>query len=238
MKKKKFFWSKSTDEEKREHTRYLLEKRIKRKGSGCWIWNGSLTRWGYGDIRVGGTVKPKHSNAHRIAWEVYKGPIEKGIFVCHKCDNRKCVNPDHLFLGTPKENQHDMIKKGRQKTLKGEECSWATLTNKDVLKIIEMFKNGSNSPQVAKKFNISTKHASDIKRGRRWKHIGDRTGIKKIEANKRKLTVPLVREIKEKQLKGVRICEVMRQYKLSRSTVDDIYKNRTWKHLLQQQLRG
>lgn len=81
----------------------------------CWIWTASFFTNGYGQFRHGsrtdGTRKLDH--AHRMAYRLEVGQIPEGMLVCHKCDNKKCVNPDHLFLGTSKDNTQDMIKKGR-----------------------------------------------------------------------------------------------------------------------------
>lgn len=78
--------------------------------SGCWEFQRSLNRAGYGCIKY----KGKRYGAHRLSWILTNGEIESNkIFVCHKCDNPKCINPDHLFLGTNKDNMQDCLKKGR-----------------------------------------------------------------------------------------------------------------------------
>ena len=87
---------------------------IVNKATGCWEWDCQLFSTGYGKIEYNDEIgKRKCTPAHRLSYRLYKGEIKDALQVCHKCDNRKCVNPEHLWLGTQKDNVLDMLQKGR-----------------------------------------------------------------------------------------------------------------------------
>ena len=134
--------------------------------SACQIFEGSKDQKGYGLKRY----KGKLYRAHRLTWLLTRGEIPEGYLVCHRCDNPSCVNVDHLFLGTPKDNTTDMINKKRQGIFTGELNGFSKLKEQDVLYIRS---NTRKCPQkvLAKQFNVSQTTISDIQLGKIWKHI-------------------------------------------------------------------
>ena len=89
---------------------YLWERVELEPNTGCWLWSLHLDRYGYGQT----AHKSKRITAHRLSYIAFKGPIPNGLSVCHKCDTPACINPDHLWLGTNKQNAEDSVKKGRR----------------------------------------------------------------------------------------------------------------------------
>lgn len=139
---------------------------IKTRGT-CWLWTGYRNREGYG--RISSREGPK--SAHRVSYEIFKGPIPEGSLVCHSCDHPWCVNPAHLWVGTNQDNMTDMIKKGRQGKLYGEESSNSKLSEKQVHKILDLLEKGIRRSVIAKKFKVCKSTIDLIKQGRSWKHI-------------------------------------------------------------------
>lgn len=132
--------------------------------NGCTEWTGALNRQGYGAVYIHRTLK----RAHRVSWELANGPIPDGMCVLHKCDNRACTDPQHLFLGTRKDNVQDMMDKGRGAT--GERARHAKLKVADVVAIRQL-DHSVRRTAIAQQYGISPAHVSRIRRRENWADI-------------------------------------------------------------------
>jgi hypothetical protein len=141
----------------------LLSKTKRDNKTGCWNWAASLNTGGYSHMRLRGTLWP----SHRLSYELHRGSIPEGLCVCHHCDNRRCVNPEHLFLGTRLDNAADMVAKGRQPRSKqfGSQNGAAKLTDSEVAAIRNAV--GVLQKDLAKKYGVSRPHISQIRTGGR-----------------------------------------------------------------------
>ena len=129
----------------------------------CWLWKAALfTRSRYGAFGLNG----KHVGAHRVAWELTYGQIAPGLCVLHHCDNRSCVNPRHLFVGTRKDNYHDSVQKGRN--CRGATHGLAKLTDSQVLAIRS---DTRLLREIAADYGVHLSTIGKIKRRNMWVHI-------------------------------------------------------------------
>lgn len=126
---------------------------------GCWEIKAPRTRDGYGKV----VFRGQPELAHRVAFLAWKGVIETGLFVCHSCDNRPCVNPDHLWLGSNRDNMDDMLAKSR--SLRGEAKPNTRLTS-DQVKMIRQ--SSEKNTILARRFGVDPSTVSRIKSGTRW----------------------------------------------------------------------
>ncbi len=131
--------------------------------SGCWIWIGSLNKYGYGRLTFGAKT---NIGAHRASYELRHGKIPDGLFALHRCDIKCCVNPDHIFIGTQQENMSDKVAKNRQ--AKGHRHGMSRLSEEQAKEA----KFGSARPsELAKKFNCSAVMIRQIRSGLYWRHL-------------------------------------------------------------------
>lgn len=126
----------------------------------CWEWCGVRFKSGYGRF--------KKDYSHRVSYRCFIGGIQKGFCVCHKCDNPPCINPEHLFMGTRKDNSQDCLLKGRFTSLKGEKSSSARLKKRDILNILKETKEGKTQSELSKKYKVHYSLISLILNGKRW----------------------------------------------------------------------
>jgi hypothetical protein len=144
------------------------EKWTPEPNTGCWLWTAYRNAAGYGTIRI----KHKTYYAHRVAYELYIGPIPGGLWVLHKCNNGHlgCVDPDHLYAGTPKENARDAKNAGHYALMPSESPPHHILTEEQVLEIRNNH-IGWTQRRIAKKYGVSQPAIQLIITRKTWKHI-------------------------------------------------------------------
>lgn len=165
---------------------------VRSSKDGCWEWSGSLDNHGYGKIGIAGRTP----RVHRFSYELHYGKITGGLFVCHRCDNPKCVRPDHLFLGTNTDNMRDAFAKGRLRPptppprvladftpIASSNLQWrgdrnpnATLSERAAIEVLRRVRAGESAMSLADEFGVSSSLISKIKRGRVWAHLWLATG--------------------------------------------------------------
>lgn len=134
---------------------------------GCMEWVARLDNAGYGRFPIRG----KNIQAHRLSFILHNGLIAKDMIVMHICDNRKCCNPEHLKLGTQKENIQDMDRKGRREKLVGSQKNCAKFKEDDVISIRERIKNGERPSRLSREYKVSQHAIHCIKYRKTWRHI-------------------------------------------------------------------
>lgn len=203
------------------------------KKEGCWEWKGNLNIGGYGKFG-------SKSSASRLQYIHYYGPIPKGLFVCHTCDNRKCVNPDHLFLGTCAENLKDMTEKGRR--ARGSKITSSKLNEDIILQIRKDRLSGMMYKELQEKYSLSKDIIIDICKNKTWKHVDlgkkcskylspyDKNRIQQGQKSNH-LTDEIVLAIRKDRLSGVKHKDLVTKYNTTLSIIRNICRNNTWKHV-------
>lgn len=165
--KGKGFWQIADNEQKLTKIKELFEKTVIKK-DGCWEWRNSKLRSGYGSISIG---RHKFLSAHRVSWIIHYGEIPEGLLVCHRCDNKECTNPEHLFLGTYKDNSIDCVNKNRKNMNFGVNHYSAKLNDEKVRSIKKLLIENNTWRSIAEMYNVSISTIQNIVKGKTWKHI-------------------------------------------------------------------
>lgn len=202
----------------------------------CWVWTASTVYCGYGQF--------DHDRAHRVSWELTHGPIPPRKNVCHRCDNPPCVNPEHLFLGSQRDNSRDMVKKGRWRGPREEHFAerfaaggWAKKLTPDVVDAIRAA-TGTQS-DIAARFGITQPVVSRIKNGRRWARQATdgwappagpvRSGTRGEDHVRAILTADAVRSIRSRRADGESVRLLSEEFGVSPRTVRSVVERITWR---------
>lgn len=234
---------------KKEH----LFDYYKPTASGCWEWSRGRLKSGYGAAYVDG----RQQVAHRVAYELVRGQIPKGMYVCHRCDNPPCINPDHLWLGSHKENMHDAIKKGRASKppvhkggdhwrLKfphmvehGEDNPNAIMTDESVIGLRRDYVAGVPLDVLFSKYDVTRNTIHEYTSGRRWKHLLGVDGSPTLEElkaecarrrrNSARLNQEKADEIRKRLAAGEQGKDLAVEYGVHKATISDIRQNKIWR---------
>lgn len=211
----------------------------------CWNWTGGVHRTGYGMM----WLKGKYVKPHRFGYIIgHQTNIHDLYIVCHKCDNRRCCNPSHLFLGSHNDNNQDMMNKGRHRSLKGEDHKGSLLTDVDVRQILIDTYNGiySNVFEIAEKYNVSHHTIHAVLDGKRWTHITSELSVPLLEiknkvagASKSGRThaispfsdLDIIRSIKQRLLNGESTYALAEEFNVNVGTMYNIKKGKTYKEI-------
>ena len=219
-----------------ERRNKIFDSLYKIKENGCWEWQGQIDKGGYARTSFRKGKRMGALSAYRYSYLRFKGEIAIGLHVCHNCpgkDNRKCVNPDHLWIGTSLENNRD-------KGVKGTQCKGITngqhkLSEKDIIDIRKRFLEGEYGTNLAKEYNVSNGLIYHIKNGVAWKHLIQSDECEKAKKLKKnypmKLTESNVRDIRERHSKGERVTDLAREYGVNTTMISRIKDRKAWKHI-------
>lgn len=188
----------------------------------CWEWQGHCNDKGYAMLSIGGR-SGKYARASRLSYYFNFGPFDENLIVCHHCDNPKCVNHNHLFLGTNQDNTNDMYNKGRESVppnFYGEEVTTAKLSEE---KVIAIYNSTSSMKDLAQQYNVTVTTIHRILTGKSWQHLNlkPKSFEKFIPTVKKKISDGDVRYIRSSDKRNV---DLAKQFNCDASYIGKIKK--------------
>lgn len=200
-----------------------------RSADECWEWQGGLTASGYGNFSVGGKNNPEYRQwpAHRYSWFITNGELPDSVVVCHRCDNRRCVNPNHLFLGKQAANMRDKVSKGRQ--AKGSSHGASKVSEADIQVMVETYNGGKSQYNIAEMFGISQATVSHILRRELWRHVDVERAELRPGSGSTKLTWGDVNSIREAADSGASTSTLANKYGVTARHIRKIVSGEIWR---------
>lgn len=202
----------------------------------CWPWLASHNGAGYG--MIWDQERGRKVLATRVSYELYKGPIPDGGLILHSCDNPICVNPNHLRVGSYKDNVTDMDVRGRRVpvSMKGDGNPGAVLKAAEVTSLLKDYVDGVPRKTIASRYGISEYSLSDYTDGKSWVHLHGKDGCPTLEQlTAAKRTTPVTEEIARNvwrlHFAGKSVTEIAQLTKQSIDSVSSLVQGRTWRHL-------
>lgn len=209
--------------------------RISVDANGCFNWTRHKTEGGYGQLSFGKYPNSFLVAAHRLSYELFRGHVPRALCVCHKCDNRACVNPAHLFLGTNQDNMRDASQKRR--LAHGERQHMAVLTESKVREMVDEYNSGISHKKLAKKYGITKSAAMCAIQGTTWRHVERPAAVQRIGGThgeqhpQAKLTAEKVRDMRSRRENGESLEVLAKRFGVKISCVSTVCRGGTWKHV-------
>jgi len=213
------------------HLKKRIGERAAESKSGCQVWQGWANASGYGCM----VIKRVTYTVHRLAYAVWRGPVPEGKCVLHRCDNRRCVNPDHLFLGSHKDNNRDRARKGRSAT--GERNGRSKLKAEHVREIRRLHaKHDLSLCALARRYGVHSSTIALVLDGETWKDGKKRSRVRGRRKGTRhhaaKLTEDNVRAVRIAGMCGESHSSIARRFGISRVNASRIFRGEIWKSVI------
>ena len=204
------------------------------RGGGCWEWSGQMHPEGYGYFRVGGSTLL----AHRVSFRYFNGHDPGSMYVCHACDNRRCVNPQHLFLGTHEDNMRDAANKGRMSTpgAQMEQNGRSKLTCQDVVSCRDRYRSGESAESLAREHGVANVTMRMALRGETWAKVPGAVRVWRGRARGQHaggaiLTPEKVVQMRKLRAQGHTLKSIADRFGVRRGNVGLVVRGVSWRHV-------